>query len=192
LPQHGWSLVRKVDGSDPEPTTLNDPKSLHQSPSGASGSLAIHSCRRRMSAALISLIRTRSSSFLRFHAGRLRQFNRGISISRQTALQKPRPQSFSILCEPCCRQAPTERSRRPSPVLCRARIPMQWTVYLRIEFWFARGDELLSASFWPLAWKVPSRLSSAYVFYSAESSSPRTIDVWWRPSSLNTPTSVSG
>jgi hypothetical protein len=101
LPQQGCSLERKVDGSEPLPATLKDPKSLHHSSSGTSGLPAIHSWRFRRSAALISRVRTLSSSFLLFQAGRFLQFR--VGINPQIAHQRPMPQSASIVREPFCR-----------------------------------------------------------------------------------------
>jgi hypothetical protein len=94
-PQHGWLSVRNVEGSEPLPTILNDPKSLHHSPSGTSGSLSIHVCSFRMSAAQISLVLTLSSSFLLFHAGRFLQFMRGI-VYYLAILKRREKSSFFI------------------------------------------------------------------------------------------------
>ena len=54
---------------------------MYHSSSGTSGSVSIHSCSLRMSAALISRERTRSASFCRFQAGRLFQFMRAMTLS---------------------------------------------------------------------------------------------------------------
>jgi len=55
------SFVRTVRGYSPEPHSLNEPKSLYQSPTGATGSDRTHSCKRLRSARGILRSWTRSS-----------------------------------------------------------------------------------------------------------------------------------
>src|SRR5258708_1091433 len=43
FPLAGWPPIRKVFGYSPSPQILNEPKSLYQGPSGASGSDSRHS-----------------------------------------------------------------------------------------------------------------------------------------------------
>jgi hypothetical protein len=64
-------LDRTVRGYCPEPHSLNEPKSLYQSPSGACGSDLTHSCNRERSASVISRSWTRSSRCCQIPRGRL-------------------------------------------------------------------------------------------------------------------------
>src|SRR5438445_4064429 len=63
-------FVRTVRGYSPEPHSLNEAKSLYQSPSGAYGSDLTHSCNRARSLSEISRSWTRSSKCCQRPRGR--------------------------------------------------------------------------------------------------------------------------
>src|SRR6202011_6292091 len=70
FPLAAWPASKKVFGYFPTPQILNEPKSLYQSPSGASGFDSLHALSWYRSSAVILRSRSRSKRWSRSAGGK--------------------------------------------------------------------------------------------------------------------------